>query len=230
MANNIIQKTDTLEGIKNLKVLPGEDLRLELAYFDVAPDGVLNIHVGNESNLNVYVSDFSIGSNKLELNVELEEGASCEIRMAVLSHDNGKKLFAPNVVHLSPRSEAYVSCYGIAADQSDLSFKGLSTIVQGAKKSNTRQDAKIILFDKDTRGSASPSLKIGENDVKAGHGASIGRLSDEHLFYLESRGLSEKEAKRLIILGYLKPITRYYSDESLKQRIDETIERGIHHD
>lgn len=230
MENKLIQKVDCLPEVTDLEVVEGDNLRLELAFFESAPDGSLNIHVSKDASVNIYVSDFSKEGNHLDLEVNLEEGATAEIRLAVLSHGEAKKIFTPNVRHLAPRSEAFVSCYGIAADSSDLSFKGLSSVDQGAKKANTRQDAKIILFDKNARGAASPALKISENDIKAGHGASIGRLNDEHLFYLESRGLSEREAKRLIILGYLKPIVRFYSDEAIKERINDAIEGGISND
>ncbi len=229
MANKLIQKIDILPNESDLSVSEGECLRLELAFFSSSPDGSLSIRMPKDSCLQVYVSDFSLNSNHLNLEVELEEGASAEIRIAVLSHGSAKKIFTPNVKHIGPSSEALVSCYGIASEESDLSFKGLSAVEKGCKKANTRQEAKIILFDDKAKGAASPALVISENDIKAGHGASIGRLNDDHLFYLESRGLSEKEAKRLIVLGYLKPIVNYYSDESVKEKIDLAIEGGISH-
>ena len=229
MANKLIKKTDDLPNEGELAVSKGDNLRLELAFFSSSPDGSISLHMPKDSHLQVYVSDFSVNDNHMNMEVELEEGASAEIRIAVLSSGKAKKTFTPNVEHIGPSSEALVSCYGIAADESDLSFKGLSSVNKGCKKSNTRQEAKIILFDEKAKGAASPALVIAENDIKAGHGASIGRLNDEHLFYLESRGLSEKAAKRLIVLGYLKPIAKYYSDEKIKEKIDLAIEGGISH-
>ncbi|HBN00459.1 MAG TPA: Fe-S cluster assembly protein SufD, partial [Firmicutes bacterium] len=84
-----------------------------------------------------------------------------------------------------------------------------------------------IVFDPDADGLASPILKISDNDVLASHAAVVGRLNEEHLFYLESRGLSEEEAKRLIALGYLKPIESYFADKETVQKIDSIIEGGI---
>ena len=230
MENKLIQETDRLPDIKDIKVKENDNFRLELACFDHSPDGSINIHADKNSHVGIYISDFSSESNHLNLEIELEEGATAEIRVAVLCHGEAKKLFTPNVKHLAPHSEAFVSCYGIAADSSDLSFKGLSAVDNGAKKASTRQEAKIILFDEKAKGAASPALVINENDIKAGHGASIGRLNDEHLFYLESRGLSEREAKRLIILGYLKPIIKFYSDKNMQERINDAIEGGISYD
>ncbi len=230
MENKLIRETDALPEIKDFKVKKNGNLRMELAYFDDCPDGFLRIHAEKNSHVGVYVSDFSKVNNHFGLEIELEEGATAEVRIAVLCHGEAKKLYTPNVRHLAPHSESFVSCYGIAADDSDLSFKGLSSVDNGAKKSNTRQEAKIILFDKNAKGAASPALVINENDIKAGHGASIGRLNDEHLFYLESRGLGERDAKRLITLGYLKPIVNFYSDKTVKERVAAAIEGGISND
>lgn len=226
MGNNLLQKIDDLPKGPFL-IEEGESLRLELAFFERGADGELDIHVKEGSSLSLYLADFAPESNKLTLSIHLEENASCEVRLAVLSGDNATKVYVPNVIHHAPFSTALVSCYGIATEASELNFSGLSTIEKGAKKSSTRQEAKVILFDRSSKGAASPALKISENDVKAGHGASIGRLNDMHLFYLKSRGLTENEAKRLIILGYLKPIVRYFSDESVQQRIDVAIEKGV---
>ena len=63
--------------------------------------------------------------------------------------------------------------------------------------------------------------------MQASHAAVVGRLNEDHLFYLESRGVSEEDAKRLIALGYLKPIERYYDDPALVEKIDAVIEGEI---
>ncbi len=94
-------------------------------------------------------------------------------------------------------------------------------------KSKTRQEAKIIVFDEKCRGKASPVLNISENDVEASHGAAVGKLNEMHLFYLMSRGLSKEEAKRLITLGYLKPIENRFEEDTIKERINQAIEGGI---
>lgn len=120
-----------------------------------------------------------------------------------------------------------MSNYGICQDNSRLTFTGVSSIEKYAVKSNTRQEAKIIVFDQGADGKCSPVLKIDENDVIASHGATVGKLNDSHLFYLMSRGLSEEEAKRLITLGYLKPVVEYFSDEDLRKKILSCIEEGF---
>ena len=67
-------------------------------------------------------------------------------------------------------------------------------------------------------------LKIDENDIEASHAAVVGKINDEHLFYLTSRGISETEAKELITFGYLKPILLGFKEEQVKEHISSLIE------
>ena len=116
--------------------------------------------------------------------------------------------------------------YGVAKDSSNIIFTGCNHILKGSKKAITKQNAKIIVFDKDANGTASPILKIDENDVQASHGAVVGQLNSDHMFYLMSRGLSQNEARMVITLGYLKPISQNFS-KSIQEKIENTIKEAM---
>ena len=79
-----------------------------------------------------------------------------------------------------------------------------------------------MVFDPKSDAIAKPILKIDENDIEANHAAAVGKISDEHLFYLTSRGLSIEEAKLIITLGYLKPIFKGF-DEDKAEYMNELI-------
>ena len=111
-------------------------------------------------------------------------------------------------------------------DQSRLTFIGTSHIHEKMSGCATAQKEKIIVFDKGAVGKCSPILRIDENDVVASHSAIVGKLSDEHVFYLLSRGIDLDSAKRLLTLGYLKPVLDYYEGD-LSKRIQEEIEGGF---
>lgn len=171
------------------------------------------------------LSDISFNCNVV-LNLN-GEGAEADWHLASLSSNHHRKKFVINVNHNIAHTRALTANYGIAKDKSNLVFTGVSAIEHDAKKSSTRQEAKIIVFDKESDGKASPILKINDNDVMASHAAVIGKLNEEHLFYLKSRGLDEDTAKRLIIMGYLKPIVEFFDDEKLANKISDAIEGGI---
>lgn len=233
MANEIPSKkvlsyVDELPAHLTLEVPEGESLSLQIAAFSDLKDTQIDVRVAANSQFEGAFADFSRGSFKFILNVHLiGEGSRCDWHLASLSKGPDQKRFETSVYHETPHSEAEMTNYGIARDQSRLYFAGVSEIKKGSFKTKTRQTAKIIVFDPQSLGRASPILKIGENDVDASHAAVVGRLNEDHLFYLESRGLSLEEAKRLITLGYLKPVEDFFASDETKKRIDEAIEGGI---
>ena len=77
------------------------------------------------------------------------------------------------------------------------------------------------------RGDANPILLIDEDDVTAGHAASVGRVDPIQLFYLMSRGISQKEAERLVIHGFLAPVVTALPIESVKRQLTEVIELTV---
>ena len=84
-----------------------------------------------------------------------------------------------------------------------------------------------MVFDKNCNAKACPILKIDENDVEASHAATVGKVSEEHLFYLCSRGITKDDAKRLITLGYLNPIIKYFGEDEIASSIENVIQRRV---
>lgn len=231
MENNftsIISYVDDIPDGLVLDVKDGEKTLLLLSSFSAFNSRKLTVNVGKNCFFRGVFADFSAGSGTFSLFVNMNgEESECEWRLASLCRKDSKKVFEPSVNHFAPHTKALMSNYGITRDSSFLTFAGVSSIPHGSVKTVTRQEAKIIVFDPLSGGKASPILRIADNNVDASHAASVGRLSEEHLFYLESRGVSLEEAKRLITLGYLKPIDSFFPDESIKERIDKAIEGGF---
>ena len=211
-----------------IEVKEGESLTLNLAAFKEFKSAKIDIHVARNATVTGAFADFSKGEGHFVLNVYLEgEGAYCDWHLAALSDKDSRKVFDTSVWHMVGHTSGSMSNYGICRDESRLTFTGVSEIKKGAKGSSTRQAAKIIVFDPLCDGKCSPILNIDENDVTASHAAIVGKLNEDHLFYLMSRGLTMDESKRLITLGYLKPIETYFQSLSLKEKIDNAIEGGL---
>ncbi|MFA6619770.1 MAG: SufD family Fe-S cluster assembly protein [Bacilli bacterium] len=235
MTENEVTKTltyvDEIPASLSLKVPAKTSLKLCLAAFRPLQNTRIDIEVGEGGTFEGAFADFSSSQYTFTLNVYLEGShSSCDWHLAAIADKNDSKRYDTSVFHKKEESLGLMSNYGIAEGESKLVFAGISEIEKGAKKTHTRQVAKIIVFDPKADGQASPILKIGENDVEASHAAVVGRLSEEHLFYLESRGIDEAMAKRLITLGYLKPIELQFDSEALRQKIDDAIEGGVSHD
>lgn len=182
-------------------------------------------NVGENSTLNAYFADFSFGKEKVKVEINLnKDRANAYWHLASLSSNTDEKEFDVSVYHNAPNTSAVSDNYGVCKDEAKLVFSGESSILNGAIKSKTRQNAKIMEFDPLSKAVAKPILKIDENDIEASHGAVVGKINDDHLFYLTSRGLSESEAKKLITYGYLKPITNGFDEDEIKEEISSLIE------
>ena len=82
-------------------------------------------------------------------------------------------------------------------EKSSAIFNGIGHIEKGATSSNAVQESRILMLSEKARGDANPILLIDEDDVTAGHAASVGRVDPLQLYYLMSRGISQEEAERL---------------------------------
>ena len=185
----------------------------------------ITINIRENSKVEGYLADFTQNKESFKfVSNLLERNAVMNWHLASLTAGSDNKTFDISVNHISPATFARMDNYGVCKDDGRLVFSGISTINNGAKGSKTHQNSKIMVFDKLSNGIAKPILKIDENDIEASHAAVVGKINDEHLFYLTSRGLTESAAKELITFGYLKPIMNGFVDENIKEEISTLIE------
>lgn len=187
-----------------------------------------NFLLYENAKIEVALADFSSNNTITKMTFDLlGKSAKATWNLASLSKNNEKKIYSINFNHLMASSEAAMNNFGVVENNGKIRFEGINFIKNGAVKSKTYQNAKIMVFDENCVAIANPILKIDENDVEAGHASAIGKINDEHMFYLCSRGLKENEAKNLITLGYLKPIANHFFDKDVKKQIIDAIEKRI---
>ena len=219
-----------INDLDNLKIdlKEGSHLVLSVLFENEIKDLNIAINVGKSASLECYFADFSTGMLNLNCLVNLnEENASAYVKLASLSANKDDKKVNVSVEHKVAKTFARVDNYGVCKDMGKLLFAGISHIYEKAIKSKTEQNAKIMVFDEQSNAIAKPILKIDENDIEASHAAVVGKINDEHLFYLTSRGISVADAKQLITMGYLKPILAGFYNEQIKDYISSLIERRM---
>ena len=126
------------------------------------------------------------------------------------------------VTHEGKDTKSEVIIKSVLYDKASISFDGLISIQPGAKGTQAWLAAHMLLLSPKARGTAIPNLEILENDIKAGHATTVGRVSNMELFYLMSRGLSEETAKGLIVEGFLQSIIEMFP-ESLAKRTKQQL-------
>lgn len=203
----------------------GSFLRIECLYSNEHKNVKIAANVAKYAEIEGFFADFSINDFHNKVDIHLNDiHAKGRIKLASLSSKKDNKNFDISLYHHSPYTVGLIDNYGVCKDDAKLVFSGTSHIEKNSKNSKTKQNAKIMVFDRYSNAIAKPILKIDENEIEASHAATVGKISDDELFYLTSRGLSEETAKELITLGYLKPIVLEFNDEEIRDEISKIIE------
>jgi Fe-S cluster assembly protein SufD len=131
------------------------------------------------------------------------------------------------VDHASPGCLSNQLFKGIIGDDATGSFNGKILVRKDAQKTQAYQKNNNMLLSSSARMNTKPHLEIYADDVKCSHGATVGQLNDEAMFYLRSRGISEKEAKHLLMYAFANEIISRISVPILKDRIIELVEKRL---
>lgn len=131
------------------------------------------------------------------------------------------------VDHAVPNCESNELYKGIIDDKSTGVFNGKIFVKQDAQKTNAFQSNKNILLTKDATMNTKPQLEIFADDVKCSHGATIGQLEEEPLFYLRSRGIGEDSAKAMLLVAFAQDIIDYIKIDALKEYLSKAIEERL---
>lgn len=208
----------------DFEILENKELTLKIITDGINQNIKISLNLNKNSSVSVYFLDFSKKDSNIKIDAYLlKSGANFNYKCATLGSNVDNKNIEINVHHLANSTTANVENYGICKDQSHIQLLGCSKISENMIKCSTQQRAKILILDQGASGIAKPILKIENDDVIANHGASIGQLNEEHLFYLLSRGLSIKEAKRLIILGYFNNIVSNFKNDEFYDDINNLV-------
>ncbi|HSV95278.1 MAG TPA: SufD family Fe-S cluster assembly protein [Spirochaetia bacterium] len=144
----------------------------------------------------------SPGKHEIKLQLS-KEGEKLEWLGVIEARDAGDYELNLVIAHLALNTFGRVVIKGIAENGARVRVKGLVKIAKQAQETDSFLSMKILLLDKKSSATAEPELEIEANRVKASHSASVGKIDEEQLFYLKSRGVGEMEAKNMIIKGFL---------------------------
>ena len=163
-------------------------------------------------------------SKKINVSVDLAEpGAELKITGLYLCTGEEEVNFNIVVNHLVPGCRSTQLIKGIAGGHSKVKFNGKIVVAQDAQKTEAFQENHNILLSEEAKVETKPQLEIYADDVKCSHGATIGRLNDDELFYMRSRGIPRKEAEALQMLSFLSPVI----PEDRREEIQDIVTRGI---
>jgi len=129
--------------------------------------------------------------------------------------------------HLKPNCTSDLLIKGCLKDKARSVYQGLIQVAEGAQQTNAYQANRNLLLSDQARADSIPGLEILANDVRCTHGATLGHVDDEHLFYLMARGLPRAEAERLVVEAFFEPVLERIPLESLRDQLRDEIARKI---
>lgn len=116
---------------------------------------------------------------------------------------------------------------GALTDQSRSVWQGMIYVAPGAQKSDGYQANRNLVLSRKARADSIPGLEILADDVRCTHGATVGKIDQDQVFYLRTRGIPEKEAERIIVEGFFDPIMQRIPFEGVRERFQQAIEEKM---
>ncbi|MFH1235655.1 MAG: SufD family Fe-S cluster assembly protein [Parcubacteria group bacterium] len=177
----------------------------------------VRIHGILEKDAHLHVISEVTGGARIETDVWIElkgSGASAMVSGMLYGTQEVHHGFHVVMDHIAPSTSGDIFLRGVYRDQSRGVFTGLIRVEKDAQQTNSYFKDDVLLFD-DALAESLPTLEILANDVKASHGSTTGRINDEQLFYLMSRGLSKEQASEIIIQGFLEKVRERIPKETI---------------
>jgi len=131
--------------------------------------------------------------------------------------------------HIAPHTTSDFAFKGALRDQATTVWRGMIRVEQEAQKTNAYQENRNLLLSDQAHADSIPGLEILANDVRCTHGATLGRIDRDELFYLMTRGLTRAEAERLIVRGFFQDVLDRIELEPVRVALGEALETRIPH-
>lgn len=186
--------------------------------------GGLFARLGRASNFSSHAITLSGAIARHEASVVLDgEGAVCTLNGLYLG--NGQQLVdnQTTIDHAKPHCDSYELYKGILSGRSRAVFNGKIVVRLDAQKTDAKQSNKALLLSEDAQVTTKPQLEIFADDVKCTHGATVGQLDEESLFYLRSRALSEAQARQLLIHAFAADLLGHIKIDAVRRQLDTLL-------
>lgn len=191
--------------------------------------GLTSVQMDRDSSYNLLDLSLTGRVCRHELHLRLAgEGAACRLDGLILADGRRHGDHHLSVEHAVPRTVSRTCYRGIASGRGRGIFDARVLIRPGADGSDARQDSRNLLISPHAEIDAKPQLEIYADQVQASHGATVGRLSDEALFYLRARGIERNDARRLLLTAFAGEVLGLVQEARLGDWLMPHIEIRLH--
>ncbi|KRM13006.1 Fe-S cluster assembly protein SufD [Paucilactobacillus suebicus] len=234
----VLQRTETIGDAENpasvaVEVISGPGSHIKFSSLDSLSEKTNAYfnrrgHLEKDSEIDWTMGVLNDGNTIADFDSDLKgTGSHAEVQTVAISTGKQTQGIDTSVTNYGKHSEGNILQRGVLLEKSALVFNGVGKIIHGAHGSKAQQENRILMLSPEARGDANPILLIDENDVIAGHAASVGRVDQKQLYYLMSRGLTKEVAQRLVILGFLGVVLTEIPIAAVRNQMIAMIERKL---
>jgi Fe-S cluster assembly protein SufD len=185
--------------------------------------------LGRASSFNSTTITLGARLSRHDINVMLDqEGAECWVDGLYIVGEDQHTDTHSLIDHRQPHCTSHQLYKGILDGKSRAVFNGKVFVREGAQQTDAKQTNRNLLLSNEARVDTKPQLEIFADDVKCAHGATVGQLEEEELFYLISRGLNPEIARNLLTYGFAEEVIEKIKVESIKAQLDEAVLNRLH--
>ena len=187
-----------------------------------------SLRLAKGATYRAHFADFGAKLSRTELHIALEgEGAEAHLSGVSLLAEAGHADVTTRIAHAVGNTQSTQLFKIIAGGKSRGVYQGKISVAEGANGSDSRQTAKGLLLGERAEIDLKPELEILADDVKCAHGAAVGDLDPESLFYLRSRGVPEAEARALLMRAFLEDAVAEIADETIRAEVCSRVEMAL---
>jgi Fe-S cluster assembly protein SufD len=206
-----------------------DDARLQ--HYKIQRESVGAFHVattraelGPKSSYSITTINFGAALSRHDIRVQMDhEGAECSVD-GLYMIDGSQHTDTHSVIdHRQPHCTSHQLYKGILDGRSRAVFNGKVFVRHDAQQTDARQTNKNLLLSTDARVDTKPQLEIYADDVKCTHGAAVGQLDEDEMFYLESRGINPSLARNLLTYGFAEEVIERIGIESIRRELDAAV-------
>jgi len=212
------------------EVVAGPGALVRFASIHHLPESVVDLSIrraslANDARIEWIIGDLNNGNTLSVTKSDLKgNGSTSDSKLITVGTGSQNMSITTHAVHYGLSSESEMETRAVMRDSATAIINGVTKIEKGATKANGHQTERVLMLSPKARGDANPILLIDEDDVKADHAASVGRVNEEQIYYLMSRGVTREAAERLIIRGFLTPIVSEVPIEAVREELERMIE------
>jgi Fe-S cluster assembly protein SufD len=166
----------------------------------------------------------TIGNFDTELN---GVGSRADAKVIAITDHDQRMGVNTKITNRGKHTNGNILQRGVILEDSELVYNGIGDIIHGAAGSEAEQENRLLMMSSNAHGNANPILLIDENDVMAGHAASVGQVDEQQLYYLMSRGIRRETAERLVIRGFLGAVLSAIPAKAVRSQLVDIIERKL---